>query len=202
MPKFVRSDRQSGRFQRYGGPVPSPLERAERRGFPGTGRLQTARSFALFSFLTRRKPEGHEAPRSVAMVRHRNLTEHIPWRSNIGLAIEVPRHAGSGLLESLRTAALCGELERACIRIRREAGTPMRCKGGGAARARLPRRYPADETVIQKTNAVPPLRRANELLQAHDMQLQSCSRITGLPAGLLLNFHAPSLKDSLRRFAG
>ena len=45
------------------------------------------------------------------MLHHRELTKRI-----IGLAIEVHRHTGPGLLESFYAAALCRELERAGIR--------------------------------------------------------------------------------------
>jgi GxxExxY protein len=64
------------------------------------------------------------------VLRHREPAEHI-----IGLAIEVHRHTGPGLLESL----LCLELERAGIRVRREVGIPAMCKGEPA-----PLGFPAD----------------------------------------------------------
>jgi len=54
----------------------------------------------------------------------------------------------------------------------------------------------ADKIVILESNAVP------TLLPIRDMQLQTYLRMSGLPVGLLFNFHAPRLKDSLRRFAG
>jgi hypothetical protein len=34
------------------------------------------------------------------------------------------------------------------------------------------------------------------------MQLQTYLRMSGLPVGLLFNFHALRLKDGLRRFVG
>ena len=40
------------------------------------------------------------------------------------------------------------------------------------------------------------------LLPVHDLQLQTYLRMSGLPVGLLFNFHAPRLKDGLRRFVG
>jgi PD-(D/E)XK nuclease superfamily len=89
---------------------------------------------------------------------HQELTERI-----IGLAIEVHRHSGPGLLESFYAAALCRELERAGI-------------------------------VILEIKAVP------TLLPIRDMQLQTYLRMSGLPVGLLFNFHASRLKDGLRRF--
>lgn len=124
------------------------------------------------------------------MLHHRELTERI-----IGLAIEVHRHTGPGLLESFYTAALCRELERAGIRVRREAGIPAIYKGEA-----LPLGFRADiladETAILEIKAVP------ALLPVHDMQLQTYLRMSGLPVGLLLNFHALRLKDGLRRFVG
>jgi GxxExxY protein len=54
----------------------------------------------------------------------------------------------------------------------------------------------ADETVILEIKAVP------ALLPLHDMQLQTYLRMSSLPVGLLLNFHALRLKDGLRRFIG
>ena len=124
------------------------------------------------------------------MLHHRELTQRI-----IGLAIEVHRHTGPGLLESFYAAALCRELERAGIRVRREVGIPAIYKGEP-----LPLGFRADiladETVILEIKAVP------ALLPAHDMQLQTYLRMSGLPVGLLLNFHAPRLKDGLRRFVG
>ena len=124
------------------------------------------------------------------MLRHQELTERI-----IGLAIEVHRHTGPGLLESFYAAALCRELERAGIRVRREVGIPAIYKGEP-----LPLGFRADilaeETVILEIKAVP------ALLPAHDMQLQTYLRMSGLPVVLLLNFHVLRLKDGLRRFVG
>ena len=81
----------------------------------------------------------------------RKLTERI-----IGLAIEVHRHSGPGLLESFYAAALCRELERAGIRVRREVGIPAIYKGEP-----LPLGFRADilveETVILEIQAVPAL---------------------------------------------
>jgi GxxExxY protein len=124
------------------------------------------------------------------LLRHRELTELI-----IGLAIEVHRHSGPGLLESLYAAALCRELKRAGIRVRREVGIPAIYKGEV-----LPLGFRADilvdETVILEIKAVA------ALLPMHDQQLQTYLRMSGLPVGLLFNFNALRLKDRLRRFVG
>ena len=124
------------------------------------------------------------------MLHHPDLTQRI-----IGLAIEVHRHTGPGLLESFYAAALCRELERAGIRVRREVGIPAIYKWE-PLRPGFRADILADETVILEIKAVP------ALLSAHDMQLQTYLRMSGMPVGLLLNFHALRLKDGLRRFVG
>jgi GxxExxY protein len=53
-----------------------------------------------------------------------------------------------------------------------------------------------DDIVILEIKAVP------ALLPAHDAQLQTYLRMSGIPVGLLLNFHAVRLKDGLGRFIG
>jgi hypothetical protein len=70
------------------------------------GCITRDRSFFLH-FKSRRQPEGHEEPRSVAVPYYQELTERI-----IGVAIKVHRHSGPGLLESFYAAALCRALKR------------------------------------------------------------------------------------------
>jgi GxxExxY protein len=51
-----------------------------------------------------------------------------------------------------------------------------------------------DGTVILEIKAVA------AILAAHEAQLQTYLRMSGIPIGLILNFSAPRLKDGLRRF--
>jgi GxxExxY protein len=53
-----------------------------------------------------------------------------------------------------------------------------------------------DDSVILEIKAVP------DLLPAHDAQLRIYLRMSGIPVGLLLNFHAVRLKGGLRHFVG
>jgi GxxExxY protein len=95
------------------------------------------------------------------VLRHGELTERI-----IGLAIEVHRHSGPGLLESFYRAALYQELEHSGFEARREVGIPAIYKGKP-----LPLAFRADilveETVIIEIKALP------ALLPVHDMQIQT-----------------------------
>jgi GxxExxY protein len=124
------------------------------------------------------------------VLQHQPLTERI-----IGWAIEVHRKTGPGLLESVYAACLCFELEHAGIPLSRQVSIPVTCKG-----MPIPPGFRADilvdDIVILEIKAVP------ALLPAHDAQLQTYLRMSGIPVGLLLNFHAVRLKDGLRRFAG
>jgi GxxExxY protein len=142
-----------------------------------------------FIFITE-KQEGLEGPRRVAVLEHQDLTETI-----IGMAIEVHRRTGPGLLESVYAACMCFELERAGIPLLRQVTIPVVYKG-----FKIPLGFRADilvaETVILEIKAVP------AFVPAHEAQLQTYLRMTGIPVGLLLNFHAIRLKDGLRRFVG
>jgi len=91
------------------------------------------------------------------------LTERI-----IGLAIEVHRKTGPGLLESVYAACLCFELEHAGIPLSRQVSIPVTYKGMSIPlgfRADIP----VDGIVILEIKAVP------ALLPAHDAQLQPIS---------------------------
>ena len=70
------------------------------------------------------------------MLQHQALTERI-----IGLAIEVHRKTGPGLLESVYAACLCFELEHAGIPLSRQVSIPVTYIRH-AASSGIPRRYP------------------------------------------------------------
>jgi GxxExxY protein len=124
------------------------------------------------------------------VLQHQALTERI-----IGLAIEVHRKTGPGLLVSVYAACLCFELEHAGIPLSRQVNIPVTYKGMS-----IPPGFRADilvdDGVILAIKAVP------ALLPAHDAQRRTYLRMSGIPVGLLLNFHAVRLKDGLRRFVG
>jgi hypothetical protein len=65
----------------------------------------------------------HEGSLRAGLLEHRELTERV-----IGLAIEVHRIIGPGLLESVYTECLCLELERAGIAFESEVMVPVMYK--------------------------------------------------------------------------
>ncbi len=110
----------------------------------------------------------------------------------IGAAIEVHQVLGPGLLESLYERALCRELTLREIPHECQVNLPVRYKGElieGSLRLDL---------VVANTLVVE-LKAADKLLPIHEAQLLSYLRLSELPVGLLINFHAVRIKDGLKR---
>jgi len=110
----------------------------------------------------------------------------------IGAAIEVHKALGPGLLESAYEACLCHELHLRGLLFKRQQPLPVRYKG-----VELDCGYVLDIVVDDKV--VLELKAVEELLPVHEAQLLSYLRLGGYKIGLLLNFHAPVLKDGLKR---
>jgi GxxExxY protein len=124
------------------------------------------------------------------MLLSQKLTERM-----IGLAIEVHRQTGPGLLESVYESCLCLELGRAGIDLRRQVGVPVTYKG-----LRLDEGFRAD--IIVAGQVILEIKALATILPAHEAQLKTHLCMSGIRIGLLLNFYAPHLKDGLRRFVG
>ena len=111
----------------------------------------------------------------------------------IGLAIDVHRALGPGLLESAYEECLCLELRQAEIGHARQVPLPIIYKG-----VRLDCGYRLDivvgEALILEIKAV------EQLLPIHDAQILTYLRLSGHRAGLLLNFNTALLKNGVRRF--
>ncbi|MFL5252866.1 MAG: GxxExxY protein [Rhodopila sp.] len=122
------------------------------------------------------------------MLAYRDLTNRI-----IGLAIEVHRTIGPGLLESVYAECLYDELAQAGIPFQRQVGVPVTYKG-----RTLPLGFRADilvaDAVVAEVEAVA------ALLSAHDAQVLTYLRMSHIRVGRLMNFYATRLKDGLRRF--
>jgi GxxExxY protein len=122
------------------------------------------------------------------MLEYRDLTERI-----IGLAIEVHRTLGPGLLESVYGECLADELGRAGIAFAREVAVPVLYKG-----KTLPLGFRAD--IVVANDILLEIKGVPALLPVHDAQIRTYLRVSRIRIGLLMNFHAIRLKDGLRRF--
>jgi GxxExxY protein len=121
------------------------------------------------------------------MLMHQELTSRI-----IGLAIEVHRTVGPGLLESVYNECLSDELAQAGIRFQREVPVPVTYKG-----KTLPLGFRADILVDQAV--LLEIKGVSALSPAHEVQLLTYLRMSNIRVGLLMNFHAIRLRDGLRR---
>ena len=116
------------------------------------------------------------------------LTEQV-----IGLAIEVHRNTGPGLLESVYEQCLCHELRNAGVAFERQVAIPVIYKavpiGGG---------FKADIVVARQV--ILEIKSIAAILPAHESKLHTYLRVSGIHIGLILNFNTRRLTDGIRRY--
>ena len=115
------------------------------------------------------------------------LTEQI-----IGVAIEVHKQTGPGLLESSYQVCFCRELDLRGIPYCAQVELPIIYKG-----VRLDAGYRIDVVVADKV--VVELKSVEKLLPVHEAQLLTYLRLSGYRIGFLINFNVPLLKDGIVR---
>ena len=121
------------------------------------------------------------------------LENHELTRRVIGLGMEVHSYVGTGLLESVYRECLCLELRRAGLAAESEVMIPVFYKD-----TRIPLGFRAD--IVVENKIIIEIKSVTALLPAHESQLITYLRMSGIRIGLLMNFHAPRLKEGLRRF--
>ena len=112
----------------------------------------------------------------------------------IGAAIEVHRHLGPGLLESIYEAALAYELTQRGFQVERQKPMPLSYKGLQFEEGYRIDLFVAGEVIVE-------LKCVDTLLPIHDAQVISYLKLAGKKVGLLINFKVPLLKDGVRRFS-
>ena len=115
------------------------------------------------------------------------LTEKV-----IGLAIEVHRALGPGLLESAYEECFCFELKSREVSFQRKVQLPVVYKN-----IKLDCGYRMDVVVDERL--VVELKTVDRLLPIHDAQLLTYLKLSKIRTGLLLNFNTAVLKDGIRR---
>ena len=119
--------------------------------------------------------------------KHADLTTRI-----IGAAIEVHRHLGPGLLESAYEECLCFELSERNLVIVRQVPLPVVYKS-----VRLDCGYRMD--VVVEGAVVLELKCVDTVMPVHKAQLLTYLRLSGLRVGLILNFHAETMRAGITR---
>lgn len=110
----------------------------------------------------------------------------------IGCAIEVHRHTGPGLLESVYEACLARELKAARLEFERQVALPIVYKS-----EQLDCAFRIDFVV--ERNVLVEVKSVEQTLEVHKAQVITYLRLSGLPVGLLINFNVPVLRSGVRR---
>ena len=110
----------------------------------------------------------------------------------IGCAVEVHRHLGPGLLESVYSKCLAHEMELCGLHFTRETSLPGCYKGmtiEGGYRVDF---LVEDELIVE-------LKSTETILPLYQAQLLSYLKPSGKNTGLIMNFNVPLLKAGIKR---
>ena len=110
----------------------------------------------------------------------------------IGAAIEVHRHLGPGLLESVYEESLMYELIEQGLQVKRQLELPLIYKG-----TRLNANYRID--ILVNKEVILELKAVQEIENIHKAQLLTYLKMAKLRYGLLLNFNVPVMKQGICR---
>ena len=113
-------------------------------------------------------------------------------RSVLAGAIEVHRTLGPGLLESTYLECLEYELARSKLRYERQRTMPIVYKG-------IPLRAHYRIDLIVDERVVVEVKSVTALSPVHWAQVLTYLRLTGCPAGLLINFNVARVMDGVKR---
>ncbi len=112
----------------------------------------------------------------------------------VDAAIDVHRHLGPGLLESVYQKCLAYELLQRGLEVECEKPVPIRYKDA-LLDCDLRIDLLVNRIVIVKTKTV------EALAPIHTAQVLTYLKITGLHIGLLLKFNVPMMKQGIKRIA-
>ncbi|MGQ0829610.1 MAG: GxxExxY protein [Bacteroidota bacterium] len=108
----------------------------------------------------------------------------------IGCAIEVHKHLGPGLLESVYEPCFIDEMRSAGLLVKSQIYVPVHYKGrdlGGSLKLDLL----VNDLIIVEEKAV------EQMIPLYKAQLLSYLKLTGKPKGLLVNFHCENITEQL-----
>jgi GxxExxY protein len=111
----------------------------------------------------------------------------------IGLAIEVHRNLGPGLLESVYEQCLSYELQLNNIQHQCQVEIPVIYKGH-----QLNQNYRID--LLIDNQLIIELKAVDKLQGIHQAQLLTYMKLTQIKMGLLINFNEAVLKNGIKRF--
>lgn len=110
----------------------------------------------------------------------------------IGAGIEVHRHIGPGLLESVYEECMSFELMERGLEIERQQKIPVIYKG------KKPNMDFRIDILVNQLVIVE-LKSVQKLEKIHEAQLLTYLKLTNKRLGLLMNFNVPVMKNGIRR---
>ena len=110
----------------------------------------------------------------------------------LGACVEVHRHLGPGLLESVYETCVRHELLERGLGCEAQVAVPLVYKS-----LEIPDAYRVD--LLVERRVVLEIKAVQRLLDVHAAQVITYLRLTDVAVGLLVNFHAPSLRGQIRR---
>ena len=122
------------------------------------------------------------------MLAHHDLTERI-----IGLAIEVHRHTGPDFSNLFTRNFWAWNCARPASNFKTRSPCRLFTKEPHFRSASVPIWW-------SKTPIILEIKAVTSFVPAHEAQILTYLRMSNIRIGLLMNFHAPRLKDGLRRF--
>ena len=110
----------------------------------------------------------------------------------IGVAMEVHKLMGPGLLEGVYEECLAEELIQRGFKVERQVSLPIVYKGKQVG-------HPLVIDLLVDDRIIVELKAVNELLDIYSAQLLSYLRLSKLKLGLLINFNSVRLLDGVKR---
>lgn len=110
----------------------------------------------------------------------------------IGIAINVHRELGPGLLESAYEACMLYDLTQVGLQVERQKPLPVVYRG-----VKLDCGYRLD--LLIENEVIVEIKSIEKLLPIHKAQLLSYLKLTGSRVGLLINFNVRVLKNGVQR---
>ena len=120
------------------------------------------------------------------------MTENEIGTICIAAAIDVHRHLGPGLLESVYEIVLAHELEERGLKVERQVPISIVYKGISFDEAFRADLVVADKVILE-------LKSVTEISRAHRKQIQTYLRLTDLKLGYIFNFGAALMKEGIVR---
>ena len=111
----------------------------------------------------------------------------------IGLAIEVHKHLGPGLLESAYEECLIYELKQKGFKVERQKPVPVVYK-----EIKLECGYRID--ILVEDKVIIEIKSVEALAPVHEAQVLTYMKFAKIKLGLLINFNVTVLKAGLKRF--